>query len=698
MNDSFPLALPKNTVLAGQYIIIEVIGQGGFGITYKALDRKSGNNVAVKEYFPESMATRIPGQTDVSTYSGDRGDNYLYGKQCFMQEAETLAKFIGNENIVRIYSYFEEYGTAYFVMDFIEGTSLDEYIKHKGGKLEFKEAADILVPVMDALSAVHEKGIVHRDVSPDNIYITKEGIVKLIDFGAARQSLGDKSQSLDIILKHGFAPKEQYTRRGKQGPYTDIYALGATFYYALTGRRPPDALERIDEDEIIPPSTLGVKLSRAAEEAILMALNIQPVERFQTMTAFKNAMMIVKAEDVEKDAVKEEHPEQTESGKAVKPDISRFVIVGAGVIGLACLFLIGFIMMNKNKSDADLADYDSYGESENTEDNEKYNFFDDLQSSEDSLFPEINGNNINNLHDCSWIDSSSAEPGKMYRDPSNNSKAFRCISKIDNIYYALDGNGKPVTFSVIDDRVSNVEGISELSGIEEISSLFVSDEYYFVYSNSQLLSINRKNGSITESHISDLSYDEYTFTEKGRFCYIDWDGKTGCISLYWTPAGDIGSSPETYYTIPDEISGTNRKQIISGGDDIVYVYIWLQRYNDDDTYTYINRLYKFDLSQDKGTEPLIIDVPDDNGHYFIGDGDNLFYYSYLYEKKDLFSQDNKYKLSIGKLNPETGEINELYETNVGEDIHDWSVYPGNRGIFSFFIGNGNVSDRLITVP
>ena len=290
MNEKYPLALPEGTVLAGQYIVEKVLGQGGFGITYEAKDHKTGERVAVKEFFPDAMATRTE-QTTVLPFSGEKGENYTYGKTCFLQEAETLAKFIGNENIVRIHSYFEENGTAYFVMDFIEGTSFDAYLKQRGGKIPYEEAAQILIPIMDALSSVHSKGIIHRDVTPDNIYITKEGVVKLLDFGAARYSLGDQSRSLDVILKHGFAPKEQYTRRGKQGPFTDIYALGATFYFALTGKRPPDSVERMDEDDLVPPSSLGVQISGAAEDAILKALSVQPADRFQSMMEFKAALL-----------------------------------------------------------------------------------------------------------------------------------------------------------------------------------------------------------------------------------------------------------------------------------------------------------------------------------------------------------------------------------------------------------------------
>jgi serine/threonine protein kinase len=288
MNEKFPLALPENTILAGQYVIVRVLGQGGFGITYEAVDHKTGQKVAVKEFFPDTMATRT--QTTVTAFAGERGESFAYGKSCFLQEAETLAQFIGNENIVRVHSYFEENGTAYFVMDFIEGTSFDVYIKEHGGRVSYEEAERILLPVMDALAAVHSKGIVHRDVTPDNIYITKNGTVKLLDFGAARYSLGDKSRSLDVVLKHGFAPKEQYTRHGKQGPFTDVYSLGATFYFAIAGRRPPDSIDRLEEDDLVPPSSLGVRIPPEKEDALLKAMSVQPADRYPNMIEFRAAL------------------------------------------------------------------------------------------------------------------------------------------------------------------------------------------------------------------------------------------------------------------------------------------------------------------------------------------------------------------------------------------------------------------------
>ena len=278
----YPIALRAGSILNGRYIVGRVLGQGGFGITYLAQDYQTKGLVAIKEYLPTEFAGRTTGTYAVQVYSGDRRENFEYGKEQFLAEAKTLAEFIGNDHIVRIYSYFEEYGTAYLAMEYIDGESLDKYMRRFGGRLSVERANELLIPVMEALDWVHSKGIVHRDIAPDNIIVTKDGRAKLIDFGAARYSTGEKSKSLDVILKHGFAPKEQYIRRGRQGPFTDVYAMAATYYYAITGKVPPDSIERMDEDELIPPTTLGVKMSEKAEDALLKGLEVNASERYQS--------------------------------------------------------------------------------------------------------------------------------------------------------------------------------------------------------------------------------------------------------------------------------------------------------------------------------------------------------------------------------------------------------------------------------
>ena len=285
-----PQALRPGAILNGRYIVGRVLGQGGFGITYLALDNPSGERVAIKEYYPSELAGRGLDGCTVAVHSEERAENFAYGKAQFLEEARTLAAVSGSGSIVRIYSYFEENGTAYFAMEYVEGVPLDEYLRQKGGHLTAPEAEDLFLPLMAALETVHKKGIVHRDIAPDNLIVTGDGTVKLIDFGAARYSTGEKSKSLDVILKHGFAPYEQYMRRGRQGPWTDVYALAATFYYAVTGKVPPEAVERMQEDSLQKPSALGVNLGKGTEAVLLKALSVQAAERWQSMGEFSGAL------------------------------------------------------------------------------------------------------------------------------------------------------------------------------------------------------------------------------------------------------------------------------------------------------------------------------------------------------------------------------------------------------------------------
>ena len=286
----YPLALKPGSILNVRYIVGRVIGQGGFGITYIAQDYQTKERVAIKEYFPSEFAGRSGAQSSIQVHSEDQKENFEYGKAQFLQEAKTLAAFIGDEHIVRIYSYFEENNTAYFVMEYVDGYALDKYMAQKGGRLSVDEATRLLLPLMQSLDKVHAKGIIHRDIAPDNIIITKDGTAKLIDFGAARYSTGEKSKSLDVILKHGFAPKEQYMRRGRQGPFTDIYALAATYYYAITGKVPPDAIERTEDDNLFPPSSLGIKIPEGTEDALFKALEVNASRRYQSMHDFYQDM------------------------------------------------------------------------------------------------------------------------------------------------------------------------------------------------------------------------------------------------------------------------------------------------------------------------------------------------------------------------------------------------------------------------
>lgn len=284
----FPVALRAGTILNQRYIVGRVLGQGGFGITYLACDTKLEARVAVKEFMPNEIATRIG--TTVSVAVESRTEDFTYGAERFQDEARTLVKFMGQPNIAGVTDYFDENDTSYFVMDYIEGISFKTYIANQGGKVSVDDVLNVMIPVLRALTAVHAEGFIHRDVTPDNIYITKDGQMKLLDFGSVRYSIGDKSKSLDVVLKVGYAPKEQYIRRGRQGPYTDVYSCAACFYAALTGYLPPEALERLDEDTLVPVSQAGVEVPEWLDNAILKGLAVQPEDRFQSAAEFLDAI------------------------------------------------------------------------------------------------------------------------------------------------------------------------------------------------------------------------------------------------------------------------------------------------------------------------------------------------------------------------------------------------------------------------
>ncbi len=287
----YRVALKPGTPLANRYLVGRVLGQGGFGVTYVALDSQTQSRVAIKEYLPMELAIRDPETSTLYLNSEEQKEDFEFGKQQFLEEARTLMEFVGNEHIVRIHNHFEQNGTAYFAMEYVEGIDLKNFLLQRGAPLPVHEANRILLPIMEALQWVHSKGIVHRDISPDNIMITKGGSAKLIDFGAARYSTGEKSKSLDVVLKHGYAPVEQYSRRGRQGPFTDVYSMAATYYYAITGKVPQDAVDRMSEDELIPPSEHGARIRESTEQVLLKALAVNASDRYPTMNAFYSALL-----------------------------------------------------------------------------------------------------------------------------------------------------------------------------------------------------------------------------------------------------------------------------------------------------------------------------------------------------------------------------------------------------------------------
>ena len=283
--------IKPGSLLHDRYTVGRAIGFGGFGITYIAWDNKLMQKVAIKEYMPSEYATRVPGNLTVTIYDGERYTEFMTGLQKFLDEAQRLAKFQNVPGIVRILDCFSENLTAYIVMEYLDGMTLKQYLAEHGGKLPYEEAVEFILPVLAALQAVHKEGIIHRDISPDNIFITEDGEVKLLDFGAARYASTGYSKSLSVILKPGYAPAEQYLSHGEQGPWSDVYATAATLYRMITGVVPEEALERKEKDTLKPPSALGAKLTKNAEKAILNALNVRVENRTASAEEFEAQLL-----------------------------------------------------------------------------------------------------------------------------------------------------------------------------------------------------------------------------------------------------------------------------------------------------------------------------------------------------------------------------------------------------------------------
>ena len=278
--------LRKGTRLIGRYTIEGVLGQGGFGITYLGMDELHEKPVAIKEFFPQGIVTRnIEYQDTVTvTFVGEK-DNYEKGKERFLKEARTMAKFSKDKGIVKALDFFEINNTAYIVMEYLEGVTLKQYLA-ENKRIDAEDLVELLVPLIEALDEIHSQGLIHRDISPDNIMVLPDGRIKLMDFGAARDYTEFGEKSLSIVLKPGYAPPEQYQTHGVQGPWTDIYALCATMYKCITGENPPDAIDRLVDDYLKKISAFGIPVLPQIEEAIIKGMSVAAKDRYQNVGDF----------------------------------------------------------------------------------------------------------------------------------------------------------------------------------------------------------------------------------------------------------------------------------------------------------------------------------------------------------------------------------------------------------------------------
>ena len=330
------LALPQGTRIR-DFEFHRVLGHGGFGITYLGWNVTLDIPVAIKEYLPTDLAAR-KGDQSVVPQSSQVVSDFQWGLERFLDEARTLAR-LQHPNIVRVHQYFEAHGTAYIAMDYVEGEDLSAYLTRKG-TLSEDELKGILYPLLDALEVVHGADFLHRDIKPGNIVLRDvDGSPVLLDFGAARQAIGAKSRSVTSIVTPGYAPIEQYSSRGRQGAWTDIYALGGVCYRALTGEVPDDATDRMRQDPLIPVAQhCAGQASRGFLSAIDVALSVDEGDRPQSVGAWRVALEADAAETQKDEAgdatiVKLVEQDAPLSEPQKKPLFKRLAVV-LGVVAL----------------------------------------------------------------------------------------------------------------------------------------------------------------------------------------------------------------------------------------------------------------------------------------------------------------------------------------------------------------------------
>lgn len=288
--------------IRNRYKIEKVLNRGGFGITYLAEDTELCQKVVLKKYCPiedvygndrTTTENHINSNISVRKTNHRTGEKLSYekGKQDFLKEARIMSSLFEVKEVVKVLDYFEENEDAYIVMEYVNGITLREHIENRNDLMNFDEAWAFLLPVINALQKVHEKQLVHRDINPDNIIVREDGTLKLIDFGSAREYVGDKI-TMTAIVKRGYAPLEQYMTKGKQGPWTDIYSICATIYEMITGVILESSMQRMEKDNLYPPSSYGNKMTLQQEETLMKGLSLDYKKRFQSISQLKESLLL----------------------------------------------------------------------------------------------------------------------------------------------------------------------------------------------------------------------------------------------------------------------------------------------------------------------------------------------------------------------------------------------------------------------
>jgi predicted Ser/Thr protein kinase len=322
--------LQPGTLIGKRYRVGKSIGSGSTSITYIAYDLVLNRKVSLREYFPIEFSTRVPGQPTIAIYSGDSEGEFEKGRQAMIDESRRLGQFQSEKNILHVFTYVEENNTVYMVMEYLQGETLEARLA-RTGPLPVEEALPIVEKTLEALRKLHDAGILHRAIDPENLFLLDNGEVKLYNFAAARHATTSLTKSLTVMVKEGFTPIEQYQSHGKQGSWTDVYALAATFYKMLTGKTPPDAMKRRLKDELKEPSKLGVAIPKNIENSLMNAMHVMADDRTKTVDDFTVSL--------HSETVERVTPQMLRNDFAKWPAWVKFALAGAGLLCVAVLAL-----------------------------------------------------------------------------------------------------------------------------------------------------------------------------------------------------------------------------------------------------------------------------------------------------------------------------------------------------------------------
>lgn len=316
-------ALPVGTIIAGKYRIGRVLGSGGFGITYLAQDIALSRRIALKEFVPNGLASRSSDGATIQCHSHEDEEPFERGLNRFFREGQLMAKF-DHPNIVRVLDVLQANGTAYLAMEYLEGMTLKALLGNKG-RFPEHEALDVMTFVFDALKIVHQQNVIHRDIKPDNVYVTNQKRILLLDFGGAKQLTGTGDRSMDAMFAHGYAAQEQYSGHTENmGPWTDVYACAATIYKLMTGSTPRSALDRLAND--VGLNWDGVTVSEKTRAAVARAFALRHQDRFASIDDFQRALS---------DGFKEVKPKLPSGNEAQRFPVTKLALAGCIVAALA---------------------------------------------------------------------------------------------------------------------------------------------------------------------------------------------------------------------------------------------------------------------------------------------------------------------------------------------------------------------------